>query len=117
MESPTTRDGHSRRDEIDHRTPGGTNHRLPVDLKHVPPELLGKVVADDLIAVIAVISDRPEGALHVCAVGVSKKQFASVGFQTASNAVSKAEVSCVAVEATQSVITVKLPPLRKFDLR
>ena len=66
---------------------------------------------------IAVISDRPEGTLHVCAAGLSKKQCASVGFQTASIAVSKAEFSCVAVEATQSVITVTLPPLRKFDLK
>jgi len=45
----------------------------PVALKQLPPELAGKVQAEDLIAAI---SDRPAGELVVCALGFAKKQFA-----------------------------------------
>jgi hypothetical protein len=84
----------------------------PVDLRHVPPELAGAVRADDLFATI---SDRPAGPFTLCAAAQSNEQF--IGTTSAAdtgNGILKQEVACTQVDATASVVTVDLAPMRKL---
>ena len=78
---------------------------VPVDLAHVQSELEGKARADDLLAVI---TDRPEGSLVVCGLGMANKQINNATGDFG-EAILKEKVGCAHVDATQSVVVLPLP--------
>ncbi|MDB4958975.1 MAG: Serine/threonine protein kinase [Myxococcales bacterium] len=87
-----------------------------LDLDHVAPELAGRVQADD---VVALIPDRPEGETVLCGIGFARKQIASAnaGLTAIGSAVLDEQLACIHVDATQSVVTLALPPLRKLEAK
>jgi len=77
----------------------------------LPEELRGHAEPDDMYTTF---DDRAEGELTVCALGLSKRQMATVteaGKLT--SLFTDAEFACVVVEPAQAVVTIELPPIRR----
>ncbi|MBA3456260.1 MAG: protein kinase [Deltaproteobacteria bacterium] len=85
---------------------------LRADQSHVPPALVDTVHTDDMFGTF---SDRPEGIVVVCGVGYARKQFASAALMDLGDEFMDQAVACTRVAVGQSIVTLSLPPLRKFE--